>query len=132
MICMKFTIHSKKHIEVCVILGIIFNRGNHANGSLTKHYYEGWCSQMTSIYRNPYRGFISNDMKMPSYEIEKDEFEAYKILLSEELMIQCVVPFEDALSDTLENALNEMIKSIEIGLFTNSHAKHRRKERIYG
>ena len=87
---------------------------------------------MTTIYRNPYKGFISDDMKMPFYEIKKDEFEAYKILLSEEIMVQGVIPFEDALSDTLENALNEMIKSIEIGLFTKSHAKHRRKERIYG
>lgn len=129
---MEFTIHSKKHIEVRMILGIILNKGNHANGSLTKHYYEGWCSQMTTIYGNPYKGFISDDIKMPSHEIKKDEFEAYKILLSEEIMTQCVVPFEDALSDTLENALNEMIKSIELDLFTKSHVKHRRKERIYG
>lgn len=87
---------------------------------------------MTTIYRNAYKGFMSDDAKMTSLQIKKDESEVYRIFLSDKIMTQCLVPFEDALNDTLENALSEMIKSIEIGLIKKSHAKHRKKEHIYG
>lgn len=87
---------------------------------------------MASIYKDTYKGFRFYTRNAQSHAVGKDELDAYRMIVSEEFLNQCIFPFEDALSNTLENALYKMTKMLMTGLFKDSKTKHEKGGQLYG
>ena len=86
---------------------------------------------MMTLYRNIYKNSAPLHNNVNSHRVKKsDKDEIYKILISEEIVWQCILPFESALSETIENSLIGMVETLERGLFKKP--KHKGKEKIYG